>query len=191
MTQTKIFKINDLVDLRLIDGKTYIYVNNKEFLICARLLLSIPIERIQEADEINSIDEAVEVYKLTLWQNRVVEGPMARPSRFQNNTITPEEEFKGHCSNIQAFFENGLSTNILASNIAFPLLKKLVDLGYKPAIRVFKEEIAKRFNEGTDNSRMFLYKGGYHNYLNEEERLAISVRFFENLINTEKKASNI
>lgn len=158
-----IFKINDLVDLRLIDGKTYIYVNNKEFLICARLLLNIPMERIQEADEIKSIDEAAEVYKQPLWQNRVVD------------TITPEEEFKGHCSNIQAFFENGLNTDILASNIAFPLLKKLVDLGYEPAKRVFKEEIAKRFNEGTHNSRMFLYKQRYLNYLKREERQALNI----------------
>lgn len=89
MTQSKIFKINELVDLRLIDGRTYIYVNNKEFLICARLLLNIPIDRIQEANEIKSIDEAAEVFKQSLWQNRIVEGPMARPSRFQNNTITP------------------------------------------------------------------------------------------------------
>ena len=175
MTQSKIFKINELVDLRLIDGRTYIYVNNKEFLICARLLLNIPIDRIQEADGIKSIDEAAEVFKQSLWQNRIVEGPMARPSRFQNNTITPEEEFKGHCSNIQAFFENGLNTDILASNIAFPLLKKLVSLGYKPAMRAFKEEIIIRFNEGTFNSRLYLYKQHYLNYLNREERQTLKV----------------
>lgn len=186
MTQSKIFKINELVDLRLIDGRTYIYVNNKEFLICARLLLNIPIDRIQEANEIKSIDEAAEVFKQSLWQNRIVEGPMARPSRFQNNTITPEEEFKGHCSNIQAFFENGLSTDILASNIAFPLLKKLVNLGYEPAMKVFKEEIVIRFNEGTHNSRMFLYKGGYLNYLKREERQALNIPIPE-LINEEKR----
>lgn len=150
-----IFKINDLVDLRLIDNTTYIYVNNEMFLTCVRLLMNIPVNRIQEADEINSIDEAAEIFNSTEnWQN----------------IISPEDEFKAHCSNIQAFFENGLNTDILASNIAFPLLKKLVDHEYKPAIQVFKEEIVRRFNDGTSNSRLFLYKEGYLNYLNEEEK---------------------
>ena len=87
--------------------------------------------------------------------------------------ISPEEEFMGHCSNIQAFFENGLNTNILHTNIAFPLLKKLVDLNFEPARRVFKQEIAVRFNEGTQNSRYFLSSGGYLNYLNKEEKEAL------------------
>ena len=87
--------------------------------------------------------------------------------------ISPEEEFMGHCSNIQAFFENGLNTDILHTNIAFPLLKKLVDQNFEPARRVFKQEIAVRFNEGTQNSRYFLNSGGYLNYLNEEEKQAL------------------
>lgn len=155
MTGSKIFKINRLVDLRLIGKRTYIYVNNEMFLACLRLIMNIPINRIQEANEINSIDEATEIFNSTEnWQN----------------IISPEEEFKAHCSNIQAFFENGLNTDILASNVAFPLLKKLVDHEYKPAIRVFKEEIVKRYNEGTFISRFFLSNEGYLNYLSEEEK---------------------
>ncbi len=168
---SEFFKINDLVDLRLIEDRTYIYVNDEEFLICARLLLNIPVERISEADEIRSIDEAAEVFQRTLWQNRILEGPISRDSR--HFIITPEEEFQGHCSNIQAFFESGLQTDILASNIAFPLLKKLVDLDYSPAVSVFKEEIAKRFEEGVKSSKLFLLKGGYLRYLNEEERQSL------------------
>jgi len=45
-----------------------------------------------------------------------------------------------------------------------------VDHEYKPAIRVFKEEIVRRFNDGTKNSRSFLINEGYLNYLNEEEK---------------------
>ncbi|MFX1344114.1 MAG: hypothetical protein ACFFBC_00275 [Promethearchaeota archaeon] len=155
MFGTKKFKINKLVDLRLKHNKTYIYVNKKKFRVCVRIFLNIPVNRIHEANKIKSIDEI-------LYGTRGIIS--------QNHDITPEEEFRGHCSNIQAFFENGLNTNILDSNIAFPLLKKLVDVGYKPAIRVFKEEIARRYNEGTDNSRKFLRNRGYLNYLNEEEK---------------------
>ena len=154
----KIFKINDLVDLRLINNKTYIYIKNKPFIICAHLLINIPVERIHRYDEIKSIDETVELLKST--------------ERMQY-MISPEEEFMGHSSNIQAFFENELNTDILHTNIAFPLLRKLVELKYEPARRVFKEEIVIRFNEGTKSSRYFLNSGGYLDYLNEEEKQAL------------------
>lgn len=148
----KIFKINELVELRLIGKETYIYVNNKRLFACKSLLLNIPKRRIRE---IESMDEAVMLFEST--------------EKIQHQ-ISPEEEFMGHCSNIQVFFENGLNTDILTSNVAFPLLKALVDNKFKPASRVFKDEIAKRFNKGTYNSRMFLFLQGYLYYLTEEEK---------------------
>lgn len=148
----KIFKINELVELRLIGKETYIYVNNKRLFACKSLLLNIPKMGIRE---IKSMDEAVMLFEST---------------EKEQYKISPEEEFIGHCSNIQVFFENGLNTDLISSNVAFPLLKALVDNKYKPALRVFKEEIAKRFNEGTYNSRMFLFLQGYLYYLTEEEK---------------------
>ena len=67
--------------------------------------------------------------------------PISSRVVFRSNT--PEEEFMAHCSNIQAFFENELNTDILHSDIAFPLLKKLVRLGYKPAEEVFNKRSLK------------------------------------------------
>ncbi|MFX1259061.1 MAG: GTP-binding protein [Promethearchaeota archaeon] len=154
----KIFRINELVDLRLINNKTHIYIKNKPFIICAHLLINIPVGSIHSYDKIKSIDQTIELSKST--------------EKVQN-MISPEEEFMGHCSNIQAFFENGLNTDILHTNIAFPLLKKLVEMNFEPARRVFKEEIIIRFNEGTKNSRFFLNSGGYLDYLNEEEKQAL------------------
>ncbi|MHA1986219.1 MAG: hypothetical protein ACW98D_06245, partial [Promethearchaeota archaeon] len=148
----KIFKINELVELRLIGKETHIYVNNKRLFACKSLLLNIPKMGIRE---IKSMDEAVMLFQST---------------EKEQQKISPEEEFIGHCSNIQVFFENGLNTDLISSNVAFPLLKALVDSKYKPALRVFKEEIAKRFNEGTYNSRMFLFSQGYLYYLTEEEK---------------------
>jgi hypothetical protein len=172
--KTKIFKINKIVDLRLKHKKTYIYVNNKKFRLCVRLLLDIPVNKFYKNDEIKSVDEAAEVFNQTLLRNIIIDNETQKISR--NHDISPEEEFKGHCSNIQAFFENGLNTDILASNIAFPLLKKLVDCGYKPARRVFKEEIAKRYIEGTYRSKRFLSEEGYLNYLNEEEKQVMNFK---------------
>ncbi|MFX1428325.1 MAG: GTP-binding protein [Promethearchaeota archaeon] len=160
----EIFKINELVDLRLIGNRTYIYVNNRRLMVCTFLLINIPSDNIRASDDIKSIDEAAE------FLDRSLEG--ASPYHYIYR-ITPEEEFRAHCSNIQAFFENGLNTNILHTNVAFPLLKELVRQGYEPAKKVFKEEIAIRFNEGTNNSRRFLYLGGYLNYLSEEEKQSL------------------
>ena len=166
----KIYKINELVDLRLIGNRTHIYVNNKRLMVCAFLLINIPEDHISDYDEIRSIDEAAEFLDKSLESNS--------PFRFK---ITPEEEFIAHCSNIQAFFENGLNTDILHSNIAFPLLKELVHQGFQPALKIFKEEIARRFNEGTLNSRKFLYIQGYLNYLNKEEKQIL--KGYDNFLN--------
>ena len=155
----EIYKINELVDLRLIGNKTYIYVNHKRLIVCTFLLINIPKDRVRDYDGVKSIDEAAEYLDKSLETS---------PAYFYK--ISPEEEFRAHCSNIQAFFENGLNTDILHSNIAFPLLKELVNQGFQPAIKVFKEEIARRFNEGTFNSRRFLYNEGYLSYLNQEEK---------------------
>ena len=143
---------------RLKRNKTHIYINNQRFIICAHILIDIPVRNIPRYDEIKSIDEAIDSFKST---------------EIIKYMISPEEEFMGHCSNIQAFFENGLNTDILHTNIAFPLLRKLVELRFEPARRVFKQEIVERYNNGTQNSRYFLSSGGYLNYLNKEERQAL------------------
>ncbi|MFW9879212.1 MAG: DNRLRE domain-containing protein, partial [Candidatus Thorarchaeota archaeon] len=112
----EIYKINELVDLRLIGNRTYLFVNNKRLMICTFLLINIPKDKIQDYDDIKSIDKAAEILDKSL---------ETTPPFFYK--ITPEEEFRAHCSNIQAFFENGLNTDILHTNIAFPLLKELVN----------------------------------------------------------------
>jgi hypothetical protein len=43
--------------------------------------------------------------------------------------ISPEEEFWGHCSNIQAFVESGYNPNVLHSSMSVPLLRELIRYG--------------------------------------------------------------
>ncbi|KKL03829.1 hypothetical protein LCGC14_2622200 [marine sediment metagenome] len=80
------FIINDYITLRLEDNKTVIYVNNEVFSQCKYLLLNIPIENIEEFEDINSIDETIEVLDHRL-ENRGI----------MSNQISPETEFWGHC----------------------------------------------------------------------------------------------
>ncbi|MFX1499116.1 MAG: Rab family GTPase [Promethearchaeota archaeon] len=165
-------KINDYIILKLENGKTNIYVGGKLFHQCKYLLLNIPINKIRDYDDIESIDEAA----------TKLDSSMERGGR-DKYKISPETEFWGHCSNIQAWYENNYVTNLLHSNLAFPLLKALVKAGDPLAKRVFKEEIAIRFESGYPSVIIYLIKQGYLDYLNEEELniLFESSKFIENL----------
>jgi len=173
-TADKIFKINNLVDLRLIKNETYIYIENKRFIQCLNVLFNVGANKDRKDENIRTMDEASQIARrrYSQWFMR----------------ISPEEEFMAHCSNIQAFFENNLNTDLLHSDIAFPLLKKLGSLGYKPAKGVFNKEIIKRYNEGTWRTRMFLKSEGYFKYLNEEEiRSLVKDEFLERILKPHEK----
>ena len=96
--------------------------------------------------------------------NEIYEG-----NRFVGYRIPPETEFWGHCSNLQVWTENNYDTRLIHRNLAFPLLKRLIEAGDPVAERVFKEEIAKRFASCHLSVIHFLLFGDYLNYLSEEE----------------------
>ncbi|MFX1390509.1 MAG: leucine-rich repeat domain-containing protein [Promethearchaeota archaeon] len=151
----KEFRVNKFLSLKLEGGRTMIYVNNRVFRQCMYLLLNIPCDRIDEYDEIKSIDEAAMKLDRSMERN--------------HNKIPPETEFWGHCSNIQAWADNQYDTRILHRNLAFPLLKALVDAGDPLAKRKFKEEIAMRYATGHPTVIRFLTQNGYLHYLSEDE----------------------
>jgi len=160
---TRIFKINEYITLKLENDDTHIYVNDKIFLQCKYLLINIYPEQLKENNKIiKSVDDVAELLDHSL------EDPF-----YRNFIISPEQGFMAHCSNIQAWVECDYDTRILHSNISFPLLKKLVEVGDIKAKKVFKEEIAKRFVEGNKNTRRLLNDGGYLNYLDIEEIVTI------------------
>ena len=125
---------------------------------CKYILLNIPIDQIEFLEQIDSIDEAA--VKL----DHSLEGPS-----HHNGEISPELEFWVHCSNLPAWAEHGYNTRLLHSNISFPLLKELTRVKDNAAIKIFKEEIAKRFLSGYPSVVNFLAVEGYLNFLNEEE----------------------
>ena len=141
------FKINKFITVKQEKNKVNIYVNNEEFSQCKYLLINIPIDQIQEFDEINSIDEAAELLDHSL------EGDEPQ--------ISIETEFWGHCSNLQAWVENNYDTRLLHSNLAFPLLRELYELGDAQAKKAFKEEIAKRLTCEYEPIIHFLLIEGY------------------------------
>ncbi|MHA1334225.1 MAG: leucine-rich repeat domain-containing protein [Promethearchaeota archaeon] len=153
----KEFKINEFITLKLEKDKIFIYIKGEKFLQCKYLLIDIPIEKVKKFDDIDSIDEAIERLDHSLEDPRL------------NSEIPIEIEFWGHASNLQAWAENDYDTRLLHHNLAFPLLKKLTDVGDKTARRVFKEEVAKRLMSGYRVVRDYLIEENYLDYFNDDE----------------------
>ncbi len=165
----KEFKVNEFITLRLEDLKTVIYVAGEKFQQCKFLLLNIPINDVASFTDIESVDEAAERLDYSLEHNQPY------------YEISPETEFWGHCSNIQVWKENNYDTRILKSDLAFPLLKKLVDVGDIRAEGVFKEEIAKRLSSGYLNVIEYLFEQDYIKYLTNKELWKVIIPSLEKL----------
>jgi hypothetical protein len=155
MTVFKKYKINEFITLKLEEDLekegfpkiTNIYIDGKKFLKCKHLLFIDPLKN-DKHWKIRSIDEAQEELNKS----------DVREFGEKELHISPEQEFWGHCSNLQAWVENKYDTKLLHSNLAFPLLKQLTEIGDPLAKRKFKEEIAKRFQFGTDKVRQCTYQ---------------------------------
>lgn len=170
------FTINRFLDLRLEDGRTNIYVKNKLFMHCKYILLNIPIEKLEDFESVDSIDEFVEK----------MDGNFESydENKFK---ISPKTIFWAHCSNLQVWYENDYNSSVIHSNLAFPLLKELTKAGDKLAALVFKEEVAKRFERSNIKLKQFLLNNSYLDYLNKDELSILLVQSKSNLI---KSATN-
>ena len=152
------FSINTHISLKKIKDSIQIYVDNEPFNQC-RYLLIIDPQKNKNHLEIDSIDEAESLY------NNNLEIKLAP----EDLGITKEQEFWAHCSNLQAWAENDYDTRLLHSNLSFPLLKKLTEVGDVKASKVFKEEIAQRFVRGYLPVMRYLFREEFLDYLTPEE----------------------
>jgi len=151
---SKEFKVSEYITLNMEQDQTFIYVNGERFDQCKYLAFQIDAEETELYEGIQSIDEMEQ---------------QDRAQGFKNLNISPEEEFWGHCSNLQAWVENGYDTRLLHRNLAFPLLKKLTQVGDPIAKKVFKEEIIYRLEEDNVNVVRYLFKEGYLDNFSKEE----------------------
>jgi len=163
------FKINKNIILKLEKKNTNIYINGEFFNQCKFLLLETPINKIESFEDIQSIDEATEY----------LDSKLENKYEMEHIEISPEVIFWAHCSNLQAWYENNYNTNLLHSNLAFPLLKKLVELKDPAALRVFKEEIGKRISNGYQPVIQYLFVEGYFDYLSIDEFKTVTMNLKE------------
>ncbi|MFW9972047.1 MAG: leucine-rich repeat domain-containing protein, partial [Candidatus Odinarchaeota archaeon] len=142
------------LSLKLENEKTIIYINEKEFIQCKCLLVEIRIKQLDDFKEVFSIYDLSEE-ELSYHNNKY--------------RIAPEMEFWGHCSNLQVWYENNYDTRLLHRNLAFPLLKKLTEVGDPLAKRVFKEELTKRLITGNPNVARYFLEEDYFHFLEQED----------------------
>jgi len=109
--------------------------------------------------------------------------------------IPPETEFWAHSSNLQVWYENNYDTEVLHTNLAFPLLRRLTKAGDEIAKEVFKKEIIKRVRSGNLNVMTFLIKEGYLNHLDIDDAdilyQELDFEEYKKLQNLLKKSSKI
>lgn len=160
----KEFIINRYITLKLEEGKTNIYVMGELYRQCKYLMLNIPVEGFEEFENIRSIEEAVEKMEST-------EGEEEQDLKYD---ISPEEEFFGHCSNIQAWAENSYNSQILHFNLSFYLLQEIAEFDPYAKIRL-KEEVAKRLRSGNTAVVNFIQEAGLDALLPYENLLDILV----------------
>ena len=166
---TLTYKVNEYLSLKLLEGKTQIFVGEKLLNQCKLLVMNIPRKKIDTLKQINSMDEVIELaeeYGLTQEQ---VEEELIEYDKQNTFEITLEEEFWAHCSSLQAWEESGYDARLLDMRLAFPILKELAKLGDRNARQKFKDEIYRRFTSGYAPVAIYLVEEGYLEFLTEEE----------------------
>jgi len=154
-SEAKEFKINEYLSVKFEHGRTNIYVKGRQFQQCKFLLLQVPQDQLKELSEINSIDEAAKL--------------LDHSNENGDVTIPPEEEFWGHCSNLQAWYENLYDLRLLHSNLGFPLLKELMKAGDPLARISYCEELARKIERGTYETIITLFEKHDLDILTDEE----------------------
>ena len=182
----KEFKINNYITLKLEADKTIIYVKGKRFNQCKYILVRKKVDELEDLLEIESVDELAEESIDEIAENldHTLEGideeeiERIEPEVLERIEpevidIPPETKFWVHCSNIQIWTENNYDTRLLHSNLAFPLLKELVEAGDPKAKMIFSEEIAKRIEHQYFPVIQYLINEDYLTYLDDTQFITL------------------
>jgi len=127
MTESLCYKITEEMEVKLEGKKTNIYINDKYISMCKYLLVVLTPSNFDKINKIESIDD------LSTYQTEY------QATQFK---IPPEDEFWGHCSNLQAWIEHDCDCRLLHSSLSWPLLKELSLANPK-----YKEFLIKQIDE--------------------------------------------
>jgi len=142
--ESSVFKLNKYLSVRFENQKTLIYVKEKPFVVCKYLFMNAP--SIASTMFYDSIDD------MSKGLNDQLEMEITR----EEVGLSPEDEFWGHCSNLQAWVENDYDTRLLHRNLAFQLLEKLISVGDAKARKNYSLELITRFKSKSPTVQKFL-----------------------------------
>ncbi len=147
--KSTVFDLNKYLSVRFRGRTTEIYIKGEPFITCKYLFMNAPsIESTKFFDSIDQMSESLN-------------GQLERELTREKVGLSPEDEFWGHCSNLQVWVENNYDTRLLHRNLAFPLLKKLTAVGDAKAKKIFSQEVSKRFKSKSPTVQKFLVLGDY------------------------------
>ena len=146
------YKINKLLSIIHDYDETIITINGKKLLTCRVTVLTIPKKEISY--NFTTIDDFL--------GNREYD-------RLDKCFISERTKFWVHCSNLQAWYDYNYDTRLLHRNLAFPLLIRMVRAGDSQAKKVFKEEIVKRYIDGSPSVRKYLHAESFLKELSKED----------------------
>ena len=166
----RVVNIDEHITLKLILDKTLIYVCGDLFLTCQKIVLTLAPTDFKDYEGFTGIDDILEFYH--------AEG---RPLGVKENklSITPEEEFWAHCSNMQAWVESGYDTHVLSKYISFPILAKLSKKGISQFILLLKEELIERLKSGGFKTLVHFIDSRYLDFLSQHELFDLLLTYEE------------
>ena len=170
------FQINDLIKLKLEDGITNFYVKGELFKLCKHVTFKREVEILEDLSEFESIDELIDK---TLDEDIMEDIEYYMDPNERSRKVSPAEEFWVHCSNLQVWKENNYNSLLLHKNLAFPLLKRLTEVGDAVAKKMFQEEIVKRLERGYHPVIEYLQSEGFTEYLNRDNLFSILLNYKE------------
>jgi len=152
------FEVNEYITLKLVRKFTDIYIKGERFRYSFLLNLDLREDDFRRYDQANDLD-----------------GGRVNKSDFNQEKVknTPEQEFSDHYSTMNEWVRNDYDTRLLQVDLAFPLLKKLIDAGNSKAKNVIKDEIIKQLKSGHPSTTHFLVNGKYLDYLSHEELISL------------------
>lgn len=170
LKRIKEFRINDYLEVVLDGVGVKIFVNNKLFRHCDRIPASLDLEH-------STLIEDLPIYDKLEKSINVEDGNYR-----QIFELIPREDFYwAQCSTLQVWAENQYTTNLLADDFSFSLLKSLVNAGDMAANQVFEKEIIKRLESDYKRTTYFLIENGYLKYLSENNLTSQVTRLYNNL----------
>ncbi len=139
------FTVNEFISLKLKNSETKIYVNGEYFYHCKYLIISIPVDRLDEWEGYETMDQIIKATGRSEGQRKATH-------------LTPQEAFWGHCSNIQAWADNGYDYRLLDTKLSIPIImdimKGLVKGKDKEKFKRFFIEVVKSLDDYIINSRI-------------------------------------